>query len=350
MTTGCKGGLPLKKYCLHREPPRSCGRWAYTVRGGGAVVDGLSADRDVVVVPDTLDGLPVKEVGCYSFGGMDMCVVRLPDTLERIGAYAFSACEELQAVVIPGRVRCMDETAFEDCRGVCLYVEEGSYAHCWAEQLELPFCFGEPDTDELEAERLVIGDFVCALTEDGAVFIREYTGAARTLVIPGELDGCPVVGLGRYAFACCRTLEEVVVPEGVEVIGHSAFRDCEALRRIHLPDSLRLLGTSCFMYCESLRSVRIPDGVRLVGFMCFAGCGMLRVAALPAALEEIEPMAFCGCRSLAEIVLPQGVRTIADTAFAGCTGLRMPALPAGLDEASRNAFRSCIGWPEEPGA
>lgn len=335
----------MKKYFLHREPPRSCGRWTYTVRGGGAVVDGLSADRDEVVVPDRLDGLPVKELGCYSFGGMDMCAVRLPDTLERIGAYAFSGCEELQAVVIPGSVRCMDETAFEDCRRVCLYVEEGSYAHRWAEQLEMPFCFGEPDTGELDADRLAIGDYVCTLTEDGSAYIREYTGTARSLVIPEELDGCPVVGLGRYAFACCRTLEEVVVPEGVEVIGHSAFRDCDALRRIRLPDSLQLLGTSCFMYCESLQSVRIPDGVKLVGFMCFAGCSMLRMAALPAGLEEIEPMAFCGCRSLAEIVLPQGVRTIADSAFAGCIGLRMPALPAGLDEASRNAFRNCIGWP-----
>lgn len=342
-----QGGLRMK-YCLHHVPPRMEGRWSYTVRSGGAVVESVSADRDVLRVPEKLGGLPVKTLGSYCFGGMDMYAVRLPDTLERIGAYAFSGCENLQAVVIPGSVRCMDETAFEDTFGICLYVEEGSYAHRWAERLGAPFCFGEPDTDGLEEDILVSGDFICALTEDGEIYIREYTGSARMLVIPEALEGFPVVGIGRHAFACCRTLEEVVVPEGVELVGHAAFCECTALRRIWLPDSLRMLGASCFMYCKALECVCIPDDVQAVGFMCFAGCKALREAVLPRALEEIGPMAFCGCGSLEEIALPQGIRSIASTAFSGCSRLHMPVLPQGLDEESRSAFRSCIGWPEEP--
>ncbi|MBQ7848267.1 MAG: leucine-rich repeat protein [Clostridia bacterium] len=337
-----------RQYELHRSLPHLDGRWSYRVRRGGAAVEDVRVNRDELVVPETLDGLPVTELTEHCFAGMNLSCVWLPGTLERIGCRAFGDCEELQAAVIPASVCCIDETAFDGCPELCLFVTEGSYAHRFAEQLELPFCFGLPETDMQPEDSIVCGDFIYGLSDEGEAIIREYTGSARTLLIPDELDGLPVAGLAGCSFARSETLEEVVVPEGVTVVGGYAFSESPALRRIVLPSSLRHLGLCCFLSCPALESVRMSGDLQVLNLMTFAECTALREIVLPEGLEAIDPMCFAGCRSLTEIRLPAGLESVAGSAFCDCRRLRTPALPAGLSEDSRAAFRSCVDWTEEP--
>ena len=60
-----------------------------------------------------------------------------------------------------------------------------------------------------------VGDYTYTDNSDGTVTITNYGGSERNLTIPEELDGKTVSAIGYAAFAECRSLESVVVPETV---------------------------------------------------------------------------------------------------------------------------------------
>lgn len=335
-----------KEYYLHHRTPKRAGRWSYVIRNGAVQLENASCNRDEIVVPEWIDGRPVTALagGCFAF--MDMVSVWLPVTLERIGMYAFDSCEELEAVVVPESVNCIDETAFSNSPDVCLYVQEGSYAHRYAQRLGLAHEFSDPDTSALAENNIVCGAYTYAVMADDTAVIREYNGTEELVVIPDELDGYPVTLIASRCFSGNETLQEVIVPQGVRTLGACAFSDCTKLKTVVLPESVAEIGASCFFCCESLRYIVLPDEIECIGFMCFAGCKSLVGVFLPSALREIEPMAFSGCRSLERLNLPAHLETVADSAFSGCSALRKPDFPLLLDEESRQAFRHCS---EEPG-
>lgn len=65
--------------------------------------------------------------------------------------------------------------------------------------------------------------------EDGVATITGYVEEPNgNLVIPGELDGFPVTGIGA-AFMYCHGLTDVTIPEGVTSIGDYAFAACSSV-------------------------------------------------------------------------------------------------------------------------
>lgn len=65
-------------------------------------------------------------------------------------------------------------------------------------------------------------------------------------------------------------IEEVVLPEGLQIIRDSAFYRCSALHSINLPESLISIGESAFQGAR-LTSVVIPANVEYMGKSVFAG-------------------------------------------------------------------------------
>ena len=45
-----------------------------------------------------------------------------------------------------------------------------------------------------------------------------------------------------------KSVREVVIPDGVEIIGHSAFRDC-SLEGIIMPDTINSIKSDAFASC-----------------------------------------------------------------------------------------------------
>lgn len=78
------------------------------------------------------------------------------------------------------------------------------------------------------------------------------------------------------------------VQEGVEIICDEAFYNCESLEEIILPSSLKMIGRMAFCYCENLESIVIPEGVRKIESSTFSGCSSLYNLVLPKSLETIE--------------------------------------------------------------
>ncbi|WP_407400023.1 leucine-rich repeat domain-containing protein [Treponema sp.] len=56
---------------------------------------------------------------------------------------------------------------------------------------------------------------------------------------------------------------EIVIPEGVEVIGEYAFINCVNLKKITFPSSLRKIREGAFECCKSLESISFSNPVRI---------------------------------------------------------------------------------------
>ena len=53
-------------------------------------------------------------------------------------------------------------------------------------------------------------------------------------------------------------ITELVIPDGVKVIGREAFAKCGKLTSLTIPDSVEVIGNEAFYYCTELTTVRIP--------------------------------------------------------------------------------------------
>lgn len=183
-------------------------------------------------------------------------------------------------------------------------------------------------------------DFEYRLIPGGAE-ITGYMGSAGQVTFPSEIDGHPLVALGRCAFVTNLSMTDVVVPDTVTEIGFGAFEGCLNLRSINLPAQLTKLGFRAFARCERLKEAILPDSVTVLEEGVYNGCAALHTLRLSAGLKVISRNAFLGCNALTEIVVSEGVERIEAQAFSGCGSLRSLTLPSTLVEIGSDAIQGC---------
>lgn len=84
--------------------------WAYTVVDGGISIGSRINSKAAIstntsgelVIPETIDGLPVTEIGDWAFYGCrKLKGVTIPASVTRIGDSAFKGCGGLRSMTIP---------------------------------------------------------------------------------------------------------------------------------------------------------------------------------------------------------------------------------------------------------
>lgn len=127
--------------------------------------------------------------------------------------------------------------------------------------------------------------------------------------------------------------KNVVVPDGVKLIGQYAFKDSD-VEYVKLPDSLTKIGQYAFLHAEDLVSIKLPKNVSIIEEGAFRRCDNLRDVQLNEGLTKIGFWCFSGCRSLKNLDIPQTVKKIGKDAFewAGIETITMPNIkvPSGL--------------------
>jgi hypothetical protein len=81
---------------------------------------------------------------------------------------------------------------------------------------------------------------------DNTINIEWYSGGGGDVVIPSEIDGISVTGIGDYAFDGCDSLTSVDIPDSVTFIGSGAFMYCSSLEGVKIPNSLTGIGSDTF--------------------------------------------------------------------------------------------------------
>ena len=178
--------------------------------------------------------------------------------------------------------------------------------------------------------------FAIAPLPEGGVEITGWSGDENELSVPPEIDGERVVAIGTRAFAGCRELERVILPEGLERLGDGAFADCPGLEEVSVPASVTRVGENPFAGCESLKKLALADGgayLEMINGVLF-GDGGRRLICCPRTLPmercvvpegtgHIDPRAFSGCNRLVRITLPDSVTDIGADAFEGRANLTL---------------------------
>lgn len=339
----------------------------------GETVISYTGNSPVVVVPDTLNGVPVTEISENAFSKRSgIYVIIIPETVTVIGERAFANCPHLKTVQFRGNAPEAPENIFEDDHCV-VYYEKGTIG--WSSPWK--------GAGVLSAEWSASGDFTYEITDNEAI-ITGYTGTSPYLEIPSEIEGYPVTQIGEEAFfgkydifrvhipvsvtsigfgafANCRNLLAVELG-GTTEIADSAFYYCKNLPEIILPETIEEIGNYAFLECESLKSINIPDGVSYVGNYAFDGCDKLppilfstgekilvrysplnedTAYTVPDTVTYIAGSAFSECNTLTDITIPESVTNIGVYAFSGCGSLTNVVIPDSVTCIGYTAFRDC---------
>lgn len=104
--------------------------------------------------------------------------------------------------------------------------------------------------------------------------------------------------IGRVLVDCERSFEDIVVPDGIEVISDSCFGEVMghnlSLRNVSLPGSLKTIKSNAFRNCDKLVSVAFRDEpiIESIGDGAFAFCPNLVGFTIPSSAKEIGCNAF----------------------------------------------------------
>ena len=77
-------------------------------------------------------------------------------------------------------------------------------------------------------------------TKEHTITVTGYEGTIRHLVIPDQVDGCPVKTIGKNAFSAREDLESVSIPKTVETLHHKIegsgypYRECVTRKGVDL--------------------------------------------------------------------------------------------------------------------
>lgn len=222
------------------------------------ITGGKSSNMQSLTIPDTIDGLPVTEIGIYAFQFCDFSSLTLPDSITFIDHYAFGYCKNLTSVTLPASLKKTGLRIFESCPAL----SEVNFPDHLIEFGELAF----EDTAWLNAQR----------QKDPLVIVN---GAL--------IDGRSCKG-------------DVKVPSGVKFVSGSAFSKNENITSVVFPASVSAIKESTFWYCSNLTSVEL-NGCTSLGFGVFAACNKLTDLKLSGKLTSIDSYTFCDNNATATI-------------------------------------------------
>jgi hypothetical protein len=124
-----------------------------------------------------------------------------------------------------------------------------------------------------------------------------------------------VTSIGTGAFARCRALKNVELPDGLLTLNDDAFSNCEAFTEITIPGSVKNIEDDAFRGCTSLKTVVIEEGVEYIGRYAFYYCDALENVSIPSTVATIDSDAFSWCRKMQTIVIPANVTCILGQIF-----------------------------------
>ena len=147
-----------------------------------------------------------------------------------------------------------------------------------------------------------MGDFSFQINYDEASYsVTRYVGTGEDVVIPETFLGKPVTILFDKLFAGHAQIQSVQIPDTVTDLGEFLFDGCLWLRHLKLPSGLLYLWGYTFCRC-GLEEICLPDSLQVVPSYAFKDCKELKRVVCGTGLKKISAWAFGGCGQLTELV------------------------------------------------
>lgn len=194
--------------------------------------------------------------------------VKLPDSVQFIGASTFEGCTSLTSITLPANLITLGNNAFYGCTSLTEVKFNAKLQIIGTKVFQN--CTSLASVDLSETSVKWIG--ATSATSAPAASAAGYVFAGCTSLAEVKLSSNTVVIAG-YTFQGCTSLKTVALPDNVTVIGNSAF-DGSGIEHVELPANLATLGTTAFQNCTNLKSVYIPSTVTFASpaAAVFNGC------------------------------------------------------------------------------
>lgn len=334
----------------------------YRVVRDGYAVAGLR-DESVIVadIPSYFNGEAVTEIDILAFCSDDLEEVTIPHTVKTIDRGAFSNCKKLVSVGTDnGAVGSVDAI--------------GDYAFSRCEELA--------SVDAVTALLSDVGDgafrqcksLTSVTLPSSVTSIRKNMFAGCTSLINFKAYG-EVNKIGDNAFKNCPALKviEFAKPESLKVIGKEAFSGCAALYYVDAVKYANKLGARAFEDCDSLINVEINSEAQEIGKDLFKGCDNIETLSIPYIGKtadkpqkytylfdkdsgarnivltggdvSVTKNAFKGCETLVALDASKA-KDIGQSAFQNCKNLVGVVIPSGTTEIKRETFSGCVKLSE----
>ena len=190
------------------------------------------------------------------------------------------------------------------------------------------------------------GDFKFVAYDDYTARITEYVGSDTQIIIPNDLDGYTVTGIGDRAFYYYTNLTNVTIPDSVTSIGDDVFYNCANLTSIKLPKSIKKLGvhfrnsSNTKIIFEGTASEWASISFGKIQYDDFVsgesnGDNLYINNELPSVITlenvgSISDYAFTGAKELTEVVADLELKSIGTESFANCPKLEKITIPSNV--------------------
>ena len=300
----------------------------YEIQNEKVIIKKYIGERDIVVIPDVIDGIAVYELADRAFEGLQVRAVYVPDSVEKIGFAVFSECSKMSTLRLPivGNGENIDFGGY--IFGAEEYFENG---------LKVPGSL----------KMILLGENVKKIDENAFFGFK----SVEAFVLPGGIES-----IENFAFNDCRSLVYINFPNTLKSIGQYSFLNCQSLYTIALPESLESVGLGAFMDCSEIRNLTLPfigntrEENRFIGYMFGATRGEWNESFVPKTLANVTLLgssvnvpesAFYDCTSLYTVDILDGIESIGVSAFEGCISLVSVNIGASVKTISENAFSGC---------
>jgi hypothetical protein len=214
--------------------------FTYTTNNGVITITAYTGTNAVLTIPNTINGLPVTTIAFEAFSSNStLSSVVIPNSVLKIGDYAFLICSNLLDVTIGYGVTNIGNGAFSGCNSLA----------------------------------------VCTIP-NSVINIGTYAFLNCTSLTKVTI-GNNVTNIGSSAFSGCSSLTDVTIGTRVASIEFLAFVGCNNLTSLTIPDSVTSIGTFAFSSCDSLTGVYFQGNAPSAGLLVFNVANNATVYYLP---------------------------------------------------------------------
>ena len=235
--------------------------FAYTADGGEITITEYIGESEHVLIPDTIDGLPVTALADKAFYEKHVTTVVVPDSVMEIGDLCFSGDNYLVSLKLPDGLAELPYGALESCFRLI--------------DFDLP-----QGLKKISASALQFNQYLTHLDLPGGLreieplnFIGLFGLESLTLTDENE------------AFVLDETNGLLMTADGTRLL--RCFSDIVPQTEITLPDGVKTIDPFAFHYDYDVRKIILPEGVETIGAMAFAMCPNLSEIVVPASVVDI---------------------------------------------------------------
>lgn len=281
----------------------------------------------------------------------------LPESIVRIGVSALSGTQLTHQLVIPNRVKRLDENAISYIKEMNLevilpdsleYIGNRALSHTeYTCEFKLPNTVRYIGYSAFEEARQVYGTFRLPdnleYLGEGA-FMNMGHDMTGDIVIPQQFKTVPANAFNNIGFAKGTKL---TLHDGVSIIGKGAFYKLKFSSPVSFPASLTTIHQDAFAECLMLGTLNLPSRLSFIGKRAFGTyvettevTGLNGELELPSTISVISNDAFYG-QSFTSVTLSDQITHINERAFMNDKFIKTVTTGKNLDYIGPDAFSGC---------